>query len=132
MSDVAAWRSVRLPAVPEQVRVARAFVSEVLGDSHPRIDAALLLASELVTNSVRHSGSAVPGSFLQVAVSAGDHAIRVEVSDRCGDSVPVLRRGGDVEEEGSMGMQLVDALAARWGYQRGSGWATTWFELAQD
>jgi hypothetical protein len=24
---------------------------------------------------------------------------------------------------------LVDALAARWGYQRGGGLATTWFEL---
>jgi serine/threonine-protein kinase RsbW len=132
MPGVTVRRSVTIPAVPEQVRVAREFVGEVLGESHPHIDVALLLASELVTNSVRHSGSAVPGSLVKVVVAAGDQAIRVEVTDRCGDRIPVLRPAGDVEDEGSRGLQLVDALAAQWGYQRGSGWATTWFELAQN
>ena len=28
-------------------------------------------------------------------------------------------------------MRLVDALSARWGYQRGGGLATTWFELSR-
>lgn len=45
MSNVAVRRSVTVPAVPEQVRVARAFASEVLGESDPHIDVALLLAS---------------------------------------------------------------------------------------
>lgn len=45
MSNVAVRRSVTVPAVPEQVRVARALVSEVLGESDPHIDVALLLAS---------------------------------------------------------------------------------------
>jgi hypothetical protein len=26
-------------------------------------------------------------------------------------------------------MRLVDALASRWGYERGGGQAVTWFEL---
>jgi hypothetical protein len=29
-------------------------------------------------------------------------------------------------------MMLVDALAARWGYEQGGGLTTTWFELGQD
>ena len=49
MSAAAASESVTIPAVPEQVRVARAFVAGVLGESHPEADVVLLLASELVT-----------------------------------------------------------------------------------
>ena len=56
-------QSVTIPAVPEQVRAARAFVAGVLGESHAHVYLALLLASELVTNSVWHSGSAVPGGI---------------------------------------------------------------------
>ena len=37
--------------------------------------------------------------------------------------------GADDEAEGGRGMRLVDALSARWGYQRGGGLATTWFEI---
>lgn len=37
------------------------------------------------------------------------------------------RAPADGEAEGSRGLWLVDALSARWGYQRGGGLATTWF-----
>jgi hypothetical protein len=70
-----------------------------------------------------------------VTVVAGDEVVRVEVTDRCGDGVPVLPSAAapaDGEAEGSRGLWLVDALSARWGYQRGGGLATTWFELGQD
>jgi anti-sigma regulatory factor (Ser/Thr protein kinase) len=123
--------SVTIPAVAEKVGEARGFVAGVLGKSHALVDLALLLSSELVTNSVRHSGSAVPGGVVTVTVAAGDEVVRVEVTDCCGDGVPVLPTGGtaDEEAEGSRGLWLVDALSARWGYQRGGGIATTWFEL---
>jgi anti-sigma regulatory factor (Ser/Thr protein kinase) len=103
---------VTIPAVPEQVRVARAFVAGVLRESHTHAEAALLLVSELVTNSVRYSGSAVPGGVVKVTVEVGDETVRVEVTDRCGDSVPVLPSAvpADAEAEGSRGLWLVDAL----------------------
>ncbi len=132
MSEAAVPESVTIPAVPEQVRVARAFVARVLGESHPHADVALLLASELVINSVRHSGSAVPGGLVTVTVTADGYGVRVEVTDRSEDGVPVLERADGGEAEGSRGMRLVDALAIRWGYQRGGGFATTWFELRQE
>ena len=72
MSEAAVPQSVTIAAVPERVGLARAFVAGVLGESHPCNDLAVLLASELVTNSVRHSGSAVPGGLVTVAVSAGE------------------------------------------------------------
>jgi two-component sensor histidine kinase len=86
---------------------------------------------ELLTNSVRHSGSAVPGGHVTVTVTvtAGRGAVRVAVADRAGAGVPVLLPDEGGEAEGSRGMRLVEAVASRWGYERGGGTATTWFEL---
>jgi anti-sigma regulatory factor (Ser/Thr protein kinase) len=132
MSAAEFRQSMTIPAVPEQVRAARAFVAGVLGESHAHVDMALLMTSELVTNSLRHSGSAVPGGVVTVTVVVGDEAVRVEVTDRIGDGVPVLPSAVPAgEAEGSRGLWLVDALSARWGYERGGGLATTWFELGQ-
>jgi anti-sigma regulatory factor (Ser/Thr protein kinase) len=133
MSEAGVPERVTVPALPEQVRVARAFAAEVLGRSHPDADVTLLLVSELVTNSVLHSGSAVPGGLVTVTVAACGEGVRVEVTERSGNGVPALQSaGGEAESEGSRGLLLVDALAARWGYQRGGGLATTWFEVRQD
>lgn len=131
MSEMAVPRRVTIAAVPGQVGLARAFVAGALGQAHPAADVAVLLASELVTNSVRHSGSAVSGGDVTVAVTVGRGGARVEVTDRSGDGAPVLASAasGDGNSEGSRGMRLVDALASRWGYWRGGGFATTWFEM---
>ena len=128
MAGVAVRESVTFAGRPDQVREARAFVGRLLGPSHPRGDVAILLASELVTNSVRYGGSAVPGEPVTVTVVVWDAGVRVEVTGRKADGVPVLRRPDD-EAEGSRGLRLVEDLAARWGYERGGGQATTWFEL---
>jgi len=131
MSEAAVAESVTIAAVPERVGLARAFVAAVVGESHPCSDLAVLLVSELVTNSVRHSGSAVPGGLVTVSVAADEGGIRVEVTDRSGGGTPVLMPAAlvDGEAEGSRGMGLVDACAAQWGYWRGGGSSTTWFEL---
>jgi anti-sigma regulatory factor (Ser/Thr protein kinase) len=91
---------------------------------------ALLLVSELVTNSVRHSGSAVPSGVVTVRMAAGAGVVRVEVTDRIGDGVPVLppAASADGQAEGGRGMRLVEALSERWGPQRGGGVGPTWFE----
>jgi len=70
----------------------------------------------------------VPGEPVTVTVVVWDAGVRVEVTDRKADGVPVLRRPDD-EAEGSRGLQLVEELAARWGYERGGGQATIWFEV---
>jgi anti-sigma regulatory factor (Ser/Thr protein kinase) len=112
------------------VRLARAFVAAVLGQSYPEADVAVLLASELVTNSVLYSGSAVPGG-VTVAVAVDEGCVRVEVTDRSGAGAPVLlsAASADGEAEGSRGMRLLDTLGTRWGYCRGGGFTTTWFEI---
>jgi anti-sigma regulatory factor (Ser/Thr protein kinase) len=131
MSGAVVPQSVTIAAVPGQVGLARAFVAGVLGQLHPQFDVTLLLASELVTNSVLHSGSAVPGGVVTVAVAVGGDGVRVEVADRSGAGAPVLlSAAADGDAEGSRGMRLVDTLAARWGYCRGGGFTTTWFGTA--
>ena len=77
-------------------------MSRLLGPSHPCGDVAVLLASEMVTNCVLHGGSSVPGEAVTVTVVVWDAGVRVEVTGRKADGVPVLRRPDD-EAEGSRG-----------------------------
>jgi hypothetical protein len=51
MGGMAVWESVTLAGRAERARVARAFVGGVLGPGHPCGDVAVLLASELFSNS---------------------------------------------------------------------------------
>jgi hypothetical protein len=55
--------------------------------------------------------------------------LRVEVTDDGAPGLPQRRAAGNDDENGH-GLQLVEALATRWGCRRaGSGTTTTWFEL---
>jgi anti-sigma regulatory factor (Ser/Thr protein kinase) len=128
MAGAGVRESVTLAGRAERARAARAFVSEVLGPGHPRGDVAVLLVSEVFGNSVRHSGSAAPGETVTVAVRAGDGIVRVEVTDRAGPGTPELRPA-DRDAEGGRGLQLVAALASRWGSRRRGGRIVTWFEV---
>jgi anti-sigma regulatory factor (Ser/Thr protein kinase) len=129
MARVAVRESVTLAGRAERARAARAFVSEILGSGHPCGDVAVLLVSEIFGNSVRHSGSGAPRETVTVAVRTGGGIVRVEVTDRAGPRAPQLRPlGGDAE--GGRGLQLVAALAARWGTRRRGGRMVTWFELS--
>jgi anti-sigma regulatory factor (Ser/Thr protein kinase) len=120
--------SVTIAGRPERVAVARAFATAVLGQ-HPAGETAVLLLSELVTNSVRHSASGLPGRTVTVTVLSAGEVIRAEVADRSGVTVPALRPGGSGLEGGGRGLYLVDCLAARWGFEQVGRPTTTWFEL---
>jgi anti-sigma regulatory factor (Ser/Thr protein kinase) len=130
MAGAAVRESVTLAGRVERARAARAFVSEVLGAGHPCRDAAILLVSEVFSNSVRHSRSGAPGETVTVAVISGGGTVRVEVTDRAGPGTPELRPASR-DAEGGRGLQLVAGLAARWGWRRRRGGRMeTWFELS--
>jgi len=125
--------SLSVPGRPDQVHAARVFTSEALGGGHPCEPVAVLLVSELVTNSVVHSDSRLPGGMITVTVtSAGPDAIRVEIRDAGGPTLPFLKEAGDVAAEGGHGLQLVDRLAARWDYCRDTAGLTTWFVVCAE
>lgn len=116
------------PAEPDAVRVARRSVMETLRAWHLEAefgDTAVLLVSELVTNSLRHASGPI-----RVGIGRPDPAtLRVEVSDPHPD--PPLERVAGPDDEGGRGLQLVAGTTHRWGTQRGTSGKTVWFELAQ-
>jgi len=91
-------------------------------------DSLSLVASELVTNAVLHSGAAITTSIRINARIIGD-MLRLSVTD--GGTGRVFRRRETPGVDGGFGLLLVDRLAARWGVER-DGATTVWCELAVD
>ena len=102
----------REPALLRSVGVLRARAAKQFETWElPRAvaDDALLVASELLTNALRHGHAAQ--LVLRVAVIE-DKVLRIEVDDPDRENWPKLRTPGGT---GGNGMRLVEALADRWG-----------------
>jgi serine/threonine-protein kinase RsbW len=85
-----------------------------------------LVVSELVTNSLRHAG--LPdGGAVRVFAQFTDDVLRLEVEDA--GTGGVRRRAPNRDRGGGFGLNIVDALAARWGVERDRG-TLVWVELA--
>lgn len=111
--------------------VARRFLREFLARSAVDEDVsatAELCLSELVTNAVVHAGSRS-----ELRATLDDDRLTVAVSDRGG--VPVDAADAAPDEDPDVlrvhgrGLQLVEALADRWGSERDAVGTTVWFAL---
>ena len=98
-----------------------ALAATTIGIPVEAFDSAALLTSELVTNSVRYSGSA----WVEVAFTLGIGMLRIEVSDQSRQTVQP--RTPDID--GGWGLRLVGELATRWGVDRQRAGKTIWVEL---
>jgi anti-sigma regulatory factor (Ser/Thr protein kinase) len=85
-----------------------------------------LIVSELVTNSMRHAGLQ-DAAEVRVSAALADDVLRIEVED-AGTSGAVIRRTPNRDLGGGFGLNIIDALALRWGVERGSG-TLVWVEL---
>jgi anti-sigma regulatory factor (Ser/Thr protein kinase) len=88
-----------------------------------------LLVSELVTNSVRHSGIQ-NHDRVHMQVQVSESTLRVEVADP-GQGFAPQPRDMDRSRPGGWGLYLVDQLADRWGVAR-DHLNRVWFEMDQD
>jgi anti-sigma regulatory factor (Ser/Thr protein kinase) len=87
-----------------------------------------LLVSELIANSVEHSGAA-RDQLIGLEISVVDEALRVEVSDPGpGFDLPRTPTTQPWEAEYGRGLLIVDSLAQSWGVTHGER-STVWFEL---
>lgn len=95
---------------------ARRFVHDALAAHVPTssLDDVVLATSELVTNAVLHAQTP-----LIVVVDYDEnggtvHSVRVSVAD--GDPGPPVQQPPDTQAITGRGLQIVEALAERWGY----------------
>jgi len=118
------------PRAPFEARRAVEELAAELDLAHSQ-DLALLrdtqlLVSELVTNSVRHSGSASP---IRLRAWVRDRGVRLEIADG-GFGFEADSPGGASEAESGRGLLILEALTDRWGISR-DGQTRVWFELSR-
>lgn len=138
--------TISIPGLPSMVPAARTFVRAFLG-SHPLAGDAELVASEYVTNAIRHSTSGEGGGVIHVTVVATARTVRIEVTDHgragpAGDTAttktapapaPAPKQNDPADDdENGRGLLIVDYLAARWGhFGLATGQITAWAELGE-
>ena len=128
MCEATARAELLLPGESTSPAAARRFVQSSGCRDHgvELLDDALLLISELVTNSVLHGGPPIV-----LAVDCDGTGLHVRVRDG-GTQMPTSRVADPAAESGR-GMSLVDLLASTWGVTpvadaHGPG-KEVWFEL---
>jgi anti-sigma regulatory factor (Ser/Thr protein kinase) len=116
-----------LAATPESAALARGFTAGVLEEAglRDKVDTAVLLVSEIVTNALRHG---IPPAALTITFR--DDVLEVAVED-ADTTMPVPRQPDPLDESGR-GFVLVQALSADWGIRPLPTGKTTWFRLTQD
>ncbi len=102
---------VRLPSRPESSRLARAYVQQQWPDlSEVVLSDVELIATELVTNAVRHGAPVI-----RLRLRREPFAVDVAVLDGSTRLPPTRVAPVSVDSHGGRGLAIVDALAERWG-----------------
>jgi anti-sigma regulatory factor (Ser/Thr protein kinase) len=117
-------RQIVLPPADRAAGLARLATREVLAawQLAELADTALLLVSELVTNSVRHACTS-----LALRLEVAGTSLRIEVRDH--EPRRPQPRTPDGLEESGFGLVLVDALASKWGVYDTTTGKAVWAEL---
>ncbi|MFF5333582.1 ATP-binding protein [Streptomyces sp. NPDC013181] len=127
---------VQLEVGPDPAEVGRArrwararLAGSGLADDEPLAETLILLISELVTNAVVHTGC--PAVLRVLFGSPGGPGcagtVRVEVADA--SCRPPQQRHARGEDTGGRGLELVDGLADRWGWQPEGAGKRIWCEV---
>jgi serine/threonine-protein kinase RsbW len=128
--DAAEHVEVRLPLDAQAPGAARTVAAQYLRDrvTAPVLDSAMLLVSELVTNSVRHCGApAAEGVMVRFQLTRA--MLRLEVEDRGHDGA-IAARPPDQQNGGGFGLNIVQTLSDRWGIERSTHTGTrVWAQL---
>ena len=114
----------RLPLSDAAPSIARDFLRDASCATHHGevLEDAVLLVSELVTNSVRHGGPPVV-----VAVDCDGDALQVRVRD--GSPAMPTPRDAMQTDEGGRGLALVKTISADWGVDPQVDGKHVWFVL---
>lgn len=110
---------LRLPPGVSAPAIARRTVQDVLASAPNSLRAQVsLVASELVTNVLRHSTAAEPAATLTLAC---DHdRVTLAVADAGLGFDPIVTRATE-SSVGGWGLRVLDAVADRWWVERDGG-----------
>jgi serine/threonine-protein kinase RsbW len=125
---VSAWAMI-FEGLPERVSDVRRFTENVLGDV-PGVDGAVLIASELAANAIRHSRSGNPDGIFALHLTDFDGRWRICVYDEGGPNTPRAGHPDDSEESG-LGLLLVAAVSRAWGVLGNRDGRAVWAEVAR-
>ena len=121
---------ITLAAAPESARRAREFTAATLRSWHrdALIQDAVTIASELVTNAVRHGTADGPDGRAELTWCYQAGRLICVVTDRT--SKPPVLAPADPEAESGHGLQIVSTLAVAWGWTMlGTGEKAVWAAL---
>ena len=113
--------TLQFESKPEAPSVSRSRLAQMRSVLEPRYDDVVLLVSELLTNSVRHSVS----EGIDVTIKASEAKVRVEVTDEGPGFTPHEPRGD------GWGLAIVEKVADRWGMKEGDKF-TVWAEISKN
>ena len=118
MTDTSFARDAHAP------ELARGYVRRALASVlDRRIDDAVLLTSEVVTNAVEHASAGT----VELAVVLGPTFARIEVTNPSEAwTIGPAPRDGEPDETGGWGLPMVARLSDRWGTRDRD---TVWFEF---
>jgi anti-sigma regulatory factor (Ser/Thr protein kinase) len=121
-------------APPSAAAVRHRLLDELRGRGLPTrvVDDALLVASELIGNAVRHGQPlAMTDGCIKVVWEISAARVRIEVHD--GGLGPVRgaprARQGSADDERGRGLTIVSLLAGSWGSSHDEAAAVVWAEL---
>jgi anti-sigma regulatory factor (Ser/Thr protein kinase) len=124
-SSVQDGLTLRLPGDAEASAKARRALGKLRGDLDPPLMETLrLLVTELVTNSVRHTGA----HTIVLRILVGRSAVWTEVTDAGPGFDPPGSAAAATDGTG-WGLFLVERLADRWGVNQSDAGTKVWFEL---
>ncbi|AKA04466.1 MULTISPECIES: ATP-binding protein [Streptomyces] len=125
---------VQLEVRPDPAEVGRArrwarsrLAGSGIGADEPLAETLILLISELVTNAVVHTGSAARLRMCFSGSGAVVATVRVEVVDA--SARPPRPRHAEGDDTNGRGLELVDGLADRWGWQQEGAGKRIWCEV---
>jgi anti-sigma regulatory factor (Ser/Thr protein kinase) len=119
--------SLKLDRGPGAAAKARRALARLRGDlDAPLMETLRLLVTELVTNSVKHTGART----VQLTVLVGHSSVRTEVTD-AGPGFDPAKTGSPSDDHTGWGLFLVERLAERWGVDRNGNGTRVWFELSR-
>ena len=119
--------NLKLDRGPGAAAKARRSLARLRGDlDAPLMETMRLLITELVTNSVKHTGA----QTVELTVLVGNSSVRTEVTDG-GPGFDLARTGSLTSDQTGWGLFLVERLAERWGVDKDGGATKVWFELSR-